>query len=509
MTTGTGRQRPGAAAASPWPIAASLFLCAVAFAQQPGPVVPDPASLSAQRETRAVDEVIDTYVREGLKSNLSLAAETLDVEHALAGLDAARSQYAPILALDARYTRAWGGRTLDLPLGTLLNPVYGTLNELLVSQGRPAPFVPVGDQTIYFQRQREQDTRLSVRQPLYAPAIPAAVRVQRAQLEALQYARLALARRLKRDVTVAYLEWLQSTHAVGIQEASVALLEENLRVSDSLYRNGKVTQDQVLRARAELLAVQQQLNDARNGVNRSRSYLNFLLNRDLDTPLESARADIAAVPATPDLAVLREQALGKRPELAQLDHQSSAAQAQISLANATRLPGLSLGVDGGIDDERYRFGGGSNYGMVSLLLHWQFFDGGATAAAVRGARAQLRRTAVERDEAAQQIRLEVEQALDALATSADSLATAQARASAAHAAFRIASRKRDEGVINQVEFIDARSALTGAELNLNLTRFELLARRAELDYATAAGNLPLAGIGTDGPSAHTQQEALP
>ena len=42
-----------------------------------------------------------------------------------------------------------------------------------------------------------------------------------------------------------------------------------------------------------------------------------------------------------------------------------------------------------------------------------------------------------------------------------------------------------------MEFIDARSSLTGAELNLNVTRFEVLARQAELDYATAAGILPL------------------
>ncbi|MGB8326694.1 MAG: TolC family protein, partial [Steroidobacteraceae bacterium] len=84
----------------------------------------------------------------------------------------------------------------------------------------------------------------------------------------------------------------------------------------------------------------------------------------------------------------------------------------------------------------------------------------------------------------------VQQALDRLATTHDSLATAAARADAARAAFRIASRKRDEGIINQVEFIDARNALTSAELNLNSTHFQLLSRQAELDYATAAGNLP-------------------
>ena len=49
-------------------------------------------------------------------------------------------------------------------------------------------------------------------------------------------------------------------------------------------------------------------------------------------------------------------------------------------------------------------------------------------------------------------------------------------------------------MINQVEFIDARSTLTGAELNLNTTRFELLARQAELDYATAAGIVPIDSI---------------
>jgi outer membrane protein len=132
-------------------------------------------------------------------------------------------------------------------------------------------------------------------------------------------------------------------------------------------------------------------------------------------------------------------------------------------------------------------------------LHWQFFDGGATRARESSARAAGRRAATQRDEVAQQIQLEVQQALDRLETSADSIATAQARAAAAHDAFRIASRKRDEGVINQVEFIDSRSALTSAELNLNVTRFELLARQAELDYATAARVVPLeaGGAGDD------------
>jgi outer membrane protein len=482
MNTTRGRTARGGAAT--WVTMAWV----VATAPGAGAALPADAGSA---DVQPVAQVIDQYVREALRSNLSLRSESLEVERNIAALDAARANFLPTIALQARYTRAEGGREVNIPVGTLLNPVYSTLNQLLAAQGRPAGFGSAPDQTILFQRKREQDTRFTVRQPLYAPAIPAAVRAQRAQLEASQFNRIAVARRLKRDVTVAYLDWLKARRTVGIVEASIDLLNENLRVNESLFRNGKVTQDHVLRARAEQLAVMQQLREAQNGQSQAHSFVNFLLNRPLDEPLEAAGIDGQVRDTAHDLAALRAAALQSRPEIAQLDRTVTAAESQIQVARADLKPSLSLGIDAGIQDETYDFGHGSNFGTVSLLLHWQFFDGGATRAQASSARAVARRATTQRDEIEQQIQLEVQQALDELNTTVDSLATAGARAEAAQAAFRIASRKRDEGVINQVEFIDARSTLTSAELNLNVTRFDLLAREAELDYATAAGTLPL------------------
>ena len=61
--------------------------------------------------------------------------------------------------------------------------------------------------------------------------------------------------------------------------------------------------------------------------------------------------------------------------------------------------------------------------------------------------------------------------------------TAAKRTEAASGAFRITSRKRDLGQINQAEFIDARRAYTDAALNLTRVRAEFLGRLAELEYA--------------------------
>ena len=454
---------------------------------------PARAQIPANNSDRPLAAVIDDYVREGLRSNLSLRAQSLEVERSVAALEEARARYFPEVGFDARYSRSEGGRTIEIPLGQALNPAYQTLNDLLVAQGQQPQFPVLQDETIAFLRETEQDTRITLRMPLLHPAIPAVVRAQRELLGASEYAHVALARLLKRDITVGYLHWLAAVRNKGIVDASVSLLNENLRVNDSLFRNGKITQDQVLRARAELLEVTQQSREAENAAAQSRSYLNFLLNRPLDTELTNVDVGAEVSARTQALDDLRSAALANRPELAELAHLTRASEAQVQVAKAERWPTVSLGADAGTQGEEYEFGRGSNYATVSLLLNWTFFDGGARRAGVRQANAVARRTATQFDELTQQVQLEVQQSLDRLNTSADSLATADARSEAARAAFRIASRKRDEGAISQVEFIDARESLTRAELNLNVTRFSVLARQAELDYATASGSLPLAG----------------
>jgi outer membrane protein TolC len=438
-----------------------------------------------------LDVVVERYVAEGLRSNLALQGETLEVDKATHALAAARARFFPEVSLQARYSRADGGREFTIPLGTTLNPVYSTLNELLAAQGQPTRFAQVEDLAVPFVRHEEQDTRVSVRQPIYAPTIPAAVRAQRALLDAASFNRMAVARALRRDVTIAYLDWLKARSAVEIVSTSEALLRENLRVNESLFDNGKVTEDQVLRAKAELLAVEQEQRETGNLATQAQSFFNFLLNRELQSPIEPSAPPAEAARQDGALQRLWTDALDRRPEIVRVDQLQRAAEAQATVALKQKWPVLTLGLDAGTQAEQYRFGERYNFWIASLVFTWRLFDGGGDSARARQARATERQLVLRKEEIAQQIRLEVQQAFDRLTTARDSLTTAAARADAARAAFRIASRKRDEGVINQVEFIDARSALTSAELNHNVTRFDVLARRAELEYATSSGDLPL------------------
>jgi outer membrane protein len=443
----------------------------------------------------SIEAAADGLVADALQANLELDGASAGVAEALAALDQARARYLPSLDFSARYSRADGGRTIEFPVGDLLNPVYATLNQLTGSARFPA----VANQEIEFQRTREQDTKVSLTQPLYDPRISAARAAAESQYESAAAGRAALAGRIERDMREAYYRWLQARAQIGIFDATLELAAENRRVNESLFRNGKITRDLVYRAQADELEVQQSQLGAGNGARLAQSYVNLLRNAPFDRPIpvtavddpeiDGLRAGLARRVAQPQLqlAPLQDTALRQRSELRQLDAIAAAATAGERLARAAFKPRLAFALDAGTQGETYGFGGDDRYVLASLMLRFNLFSGGADQAGVAGARAALREARVSRTRQEQAIRFEVQQALQDLELNEASLSTASKRVEAAAGAFRIAARKRDLGQINQAEFIDSRRALTDAQMNLNVTRFAALGSLAELEYALGAG----------------------
>lgn len=470
-------------------LASSLALQALAM-QAPALALGDGNAAAA----RPMAAIIDDYVRLATDANLSLANQQLEVERSGLALRAAQARLRPEISVSARYSANSGGREITVPVDQLLNPAYQTLNELLVKSGQAPRFGVIPETSFPLLRAHEQDAHVAVRQPLYAPGLMAGIEASRAGAEAAQLGASAAARTQRRDVTRAYLMTQKARAAVAIVAGGVELLQENLRINEALYANGKLTQDAVLRARAAVLDATQQRIEAEQGRSQAERALNLLLNRPLDTGIEAGDAgDDAALAALAAANVgtaadIVARARRARPELQQLQRATDGAQAQLRAAESRRGPTLALGVDAGVQGENFGTGPRYNYVSSSLLLEWTLFDGGARRAAVGAARLAARQADNQRQLGEQRIEMEARSALDAAVAARESLAAAQARATAARAAFRIASRKRDEGVATQVEFLDARNALTSAELNLAWTRLDVLERRAELAYAAGDGN---------------------
>ena len=443
---------------------------------------------------------LSAYIDEGLQNNLALKQRSLDLDKSLRAMQEARGMFFPDVSIQARYSRAGGGRTILFPVGDLLNPVYGTLNEMLLAQGEAPQFPSLDNQEIDFLRSREQETVVRVIQPLYQPAILHNYRLQN-HLSSAQEAELeAYKAVLTRDIKVAYYTYQKAEGAVEIFDAALELVDENVRVNERLLGFDRVTRDAVLRARSERLAVVQQHREAEKDRDLARSYFNFLLNRPLDTQVEASdESALIAQVAPPSLIVpismeqpvstrqyeLKQRALNNRYELKQLDAALRASESAIDISKSAFLPGVSLAMDVGIQGENYAFAGESSFYMASVVLSWNLFNGFQQRSRLQQARIDHQRLRTQYDELEQQIQLQVQEAYDNMEVSLESLRTAEERLATSEEGYRIVSRQYDEGLSNQVTFLDARTTLTEAELNLNITRYDVLIRKAELEYASA------------------------
>ena len=430
-----------------------------------------------------LQQVVADYLDQGLSANLDLQSEQLSYQRSVEALAEARGAFLPSLSLEGRYTRAEGGRTFDMPIGSIVNPIYATLNQLTASLPQPTTFAPLADQRFDLQREREQQTALKILQPLYAPQIAANLHARRASADAAGYSRDAFRAALVRDIGIAYLDWSRARQSLAIIEGNLDALRENLRVNEKLFAAGKVTEDQVLRARSELLGVEQQQLESGNGIRKAQRYFNFLLNRGHEEPIEDADLPVVDTLAPIPLETLIERSLSLRAELKLLDSKQREAQAGIEAARAEYKPSVALGLEGGTQGERYGLNHDDRYALGSIVFSWSLFSGHQTRAHIAQAKLAAKAGDTRIEQMRQQISLQVEQARDDLLASLHAMRTAQARDAAARAAFHIAEKKRDAGVIAQVEFLDARAQMAAAQSGLNQTRFEVFARALDLDYA--------------------------
>lgn len=445
--------------------------------------------LAGACSTATAADPLQPFIDQALASNLSLAAQQGQLESRLQALREARAQRLPQLAFSARYSVADGGRTIDFPVGDLLNPVYGTLNQLTAGSPNPTQFPTIDNQSVPLLREKEQDTRLSLTAPLYAPQLDAAIAARGALADAEEASLEAVARTLVRDLRQSAYALAQAQAGTGILDTSLRTLTENVRVSQSLVDAGKATRDRVLRAEAERLAVEQRLDASRTQQQQAQRYLNFLRGAPLEEPVDLATLG-EALAAQPASACAEAGCMRPRPELRQIDRALEASEAQRRAARAGFLPTLALAADYGIQGEEYRFERDADFSLASLVASWTLFDFGQRRAALRAAEAEQASLRANRDQLARQLDLARIAAQEDLQTALRAIDSAQARQAASEEGFRIAERKRAAGSLSQIEFLDAERALTDARLSLVIARYGALARAAELEYATASYALP-------------------
>lgn len=432
--------------------------------------------------------VLQEYINVALKENLATRKQNIAYQNSIQELKEARGLFYPNLKLNARYSIAEGGRTIDIPINTIFTG-YSMYNNFLDPDLNLKTPSQITDEEVPFLREKEHDTKLQLIQPLFNSDIYYNHKIKGGIVEINQLGLKKEQRQLVADVKTAYFNYLKSISLQELLDRTMVLLEENKRVNEKLYENDKVTIDKVYRSEVELSKLRHQMSEAEKNVNITMAYFNFLLNKQLDSPIivdSTYQLNFVAF----DLNQAMMQAVSGREELNMLKTGVNISEYMLDMNQSGRLPNITAVVDYGIQGEEYEFSNDADYILASFVMSWDLFKGFQNNAKIQQAKLKKDEAEIGIQEAEKQIKLEVIHSFYALKAAHEEIEAANKELQSTRKAFQIVNKKYREGQASLLEYIDARTSMTNAEQKVIISRYDAHLLYAQFEQSAALYSLP-------------------
>ncbi len=429
----------------------------------------------------SADSVLAGYLEQGLQNNLALREKQVQLEKSDVEITGAWGRLLPTLSIQSRYTWSHGGREIDFPVGDLLNPVYEGLN--LLTPGAPYP-TDLENETLTLMPGREQETKITITQPLVVPRLYYNVKLgyqikRTRELDLRAYKRL-LTERIKQ----AYYSYLKAGSLLQVYRKMEELLQENLRVSAKLVQSGKATEDAVYRAKAEIASMSQKILAAEKGRQNAASLFNFLVRRPSTAGIELPEANAPDPGDEGALSAGLTGALDGREEIALLEQSIAIQKTSTGLALSGYIPEISASFDYGYHGEDYSFSLDRDFWTFSFVGRWNLFSGLQNANRAVLAEKESQRLQLQLEGLRERIKLEVEESYNNLAIARRAIQAAVEEQTSMQKSFEIVSKKYTQGMVPQMEFLDAQARLTNAEINRLIARYDYLLQYAHFESVT-------------------------
>jgi outer membrane protein TolC len=420
---------------------------------------------------------LQKYIEQGISGNLVIQQKNISLQRSMLALKEAKSWFLPTASLLGDYTWAEGGRTIDLPIGDLLNPVYSTLNTITGGQNFPM----VENQEIQLMPRNFYDARIRLAYPLLNPGIIYQSRIREQQVALSQLEIDIYRSELTREIETGYYRYCLASDAVRIYESAQDLVERNLKINESLQRNGKGLAANVLRAKSELETVRARVQEAENQVKNARYWFNFLLNRSFaDTVIYES------LPVPTDLTVKLNNTpdISRRSELKSLRTAEGIRNLQLSLNQRYMIPRINLFADFGSQASDWEFSQKSRYLLAGVQVSMPLFSGQRNRITIADTKLEISDLAIQQEQTARQFTVAAGVAKNNLGTAAANLVSAEKQHESAKAYFSLIEKGYSEGINSLIEFMDARNQLTSSEIQVRQNRYKLLEAYAELERQT-------------------------
>jgi len=286
------------------------------------------------------------------------------------------------------------------------------------------------------------------------------------------------------EFAVIYFDILESEKMVYVAEKEVERLESHLRDANNLYEEGVITKNDLLQAEVRLSDAKQRLLTAKTGREINASRLNNSLARPLKTKVDVV--DVKEIPREildihMDMEKAWEAAERQRPEIQIVDATLKSLDLDEEAKKAEFYPKLLA--EGSYDYTQNRYQTAQGNWAATLGLGINLFSGGKTKAEVAKIKFQKEKLLEQRNQLADEIKLEVERYVLDSKTARERVQVTKNAVRQAEENLRINRVRYTEGVGTATEVLDAVTLLSVAETNYFRSVYDLGKSEISVLYA--------------------------
>jgi multidrug efflux system outer membrane protein len=392
------------------------------------------------------DSALDALVAEAFEHNRDLALAAARVDEARALARVAESQVFPAVDATAQRDRTRSSEVAPIPI--------------------PANALERNSYRVQVNVAYELDLWGRLR---------GAGNAARAELLATEAARETVRIALGADVVRSYFTLVALDEQVAATQRTLVLRDDNLRLQRVRHTAGLIGDFQLRQLEAEIAAAQAQLPALQRSRTSEELALAVLLGRSPRAITESAVTrsnENGGNESPPPLALVAPEGLPsdlllRRPDIVQAEQRLIAAHARIGVARAAMFPRISL--TGYLGSESRALGdllsGPALIWQLAFGLAQPIFQAGRLDGEIEAVKAREQQALAQYQKTLQESFREVRQALSAQTRSREVFEAESARVTALRDALQLAQIRYQNGLVSQLEVIDAERNLLAAELN--------------------------------------------
>jgi outer membrane protein TolC len=413
---------------------------------------------------------LDKYVEIGIKNSIVLQQKNISLDKAVYSLKEANSLFFPSINLKGDYQSGEGGRQIAIPLGDMLNPVYGTLNQLTMSNSFPQ----ISNVETNFFPKNFYDVKLRTSMPIINADLFYNRDIQKQQIKISEFEIEIYKKELSKNIKVAYYQYLSAAKAISVYENAIKVAQEAKRINEKLLNNGKTVKAYVLRAESEIQNLQSKITNSKQQEKNAQLYFNFLINASNDQVIDTLGSTELGEENIKNYLV-SDLAISDRAELKAINQSISILSTVNNMNKNYWLPKLNGFIDLGSQASDWKYNDKSRYYFLGLQLDIPLFAGGNQLYKIKKSKLDIDLQKSQLMYMQQQLNLSANVAKNSIKSHYQSYQSAIQQTIAAKAYLDLIDKGYKEGINTFIETLDARNQLTISQIQELISKYDLMA----------------------------------